>query len=217
MRVSWTALKNFMTAKSIGLHGTHDDDNYYLLATDNSIVFECILAKSNTNDDLTDFTTNYLPTWNAAIVAKTAVQATPPFGSKTIVVNVAGVPTTKNLFARFTGLQFAVNTGANTLTYTATYPWAKMLGIETVGGVAGDTADLKVFDTAAGTYSGTPNALLNQFAYTINVAPNFYNRMAQFDADLYQGMIVQITYNVATLLVINRFLGINLLMNEVKS
>ncbi len=139
------------------------------------------------------------------------IQATPPFGSKTLTTS-DGV--THSLFARFTGIQAVVSNGVNTVTYTATYPWVKMLGIEVVNATALDTADLQVYDTAAGTYSGVPNALLNQFAYNINVAPNYYNRMAQFDADLYAGMVVTITYT--SVAVLPRTVGFNLLMNEVK-
>lgn len=138
------------------------------------------------------------------------VTSQPPFGSKTIVVN--GV--SKSLYARFTGIQYTVNNGSNLLTYTATYPWVKMLGIEVIGGQVGDYADLKIYDDAIGTYSGHANMLLNQFAYTVNIGPNSYTKMAQFDADLYQNMIIKLTYNSSSLLA--KTIGINLLMNEVK-
>lgn len=138
-----------------------------------------------------------------------SVNSAPPYGSKTIVVNGA----TKRLFARFTGVQFAVAQGSNTLTYTATYAWAKLLGVEVVNSEALDTADLKVYDTAQGTYSGHANALLNQFSYTLNMPKDFYQRMAQFDADLYAGMIIQITYVSQSA----KTIGLNLLLDEVKT
>lgn len=138
------------------------------------------------------------------------VQALPPFGSKNVMINGLS----KSLFARFTGIQYTVNPGSNTLIYTATYPWIKMLGLEIINGQSGDTADLKICDTATGTYSGHPNYMLNQFAYTMNIAPNFYSKMAQFDADLYYGMVIQITY--VSVSDVPKTVGINLLMNEVK-
>lgn len=67
MIVSWTALKAVLTGRSIGVHGTQDAENYYLMAIDGGLSFECILRKANPNDDLADFTANYLPTWNALI------------------------------------------------------------------------------------------------------------------------------------------------------
>lgn len=148
----------------------------------------------------------------APVVSPVGITVTsqPPFGSKNIVIN--GV--NKSLFARFTGVQYTVNNGSNTLTYTATYPWVKMLGIEVIGGQVGDYADLKIYDDASGTYSGHANLLLNQFAYAVNIGPNSYTKMAQFDADLYQNMVIKVTYNSVSLL--SKTIGLNLLMNEVK-
>lgn len=213
IEVSYYALKSFATSRELSVQWLDADNNLYLHAFDGYFHLTCTLNQSLHIEECADFAANLQANGNKSLITKTALQTIPPFGSKTISIN--GI--NKNLFARFTGLQFYVNSGPNTLEYTATFPWVKMLGIETVGGVAGDTADLKVYDTAAGTYSGVPDLLLNQFAYSINVAPNFYNRMAQFDADLYQGMIVRITYNVAAAEVSGRYLGINLTMNEVKS
>jgi hypothetical protein len=137
------------------------------------------------------------------------VQSQPPYGSKTILVS--GV--TKRLFARFTGQQYAVTAGANTLTYTVTYAWAKLLGVEVVNCEALDTADFKVYDTAGGAYSGTPNALLNQFSYSLNLPKDYYQRMAQFDADIYAGMVIQITYTSVSA----KTVGLNLFLDEVKT
>lgn len=148
---------------------------------------------------------------NVAIQSQPSVtiMATPPYGSKTITV--AGV--TKKLFARNTGFQQAVSVGANTIDYVVSYPWVKLLGVEAINCEALDTVDFKVYDNAAGTYSGVPNVLLNQFAYAINLPKDFYQKMSQFDADLYIGMIIRITYTSISA----KTVGINLLMNEVKS
>lgn len=138
----------------------------------------------------------------------TAVQSVPYIGSKTF--DLAGV--TKKLFARNTGIQAAVAAGPNVINYTASYPWAKIVGVEIIGGETLDTASLIVYDTPAGTYSGVPNQLLNQFGFNVNVAPDKYERTAQFDADLYQGMVISFEYNSVSA----KTLGINILMNEVK-
>jgi hypothetical protein len=138
----------------------------------------------------------------------TSTNSQPPYGAKTILINGSS----KKLFARFTGIQFSLQQGSNTLVYTNPYPWAKIIGVEVVNCEALDTADLKVYDTSSGTYSGIPNALLNQFSYSLNLSKDFYQRMAQFDADIYQGMVIQIIYTSQNA----KTVGINLLLDEVK-
>lgn len=137
-----------------------------------------------------------------------AVSSQPPYGSKTISINNVS----KNLYARFTGIQFDVVEGSNTLTYTATYAWSKLIGVEALNCEALDTVNFKVYDTPTGTYSGHANILLNQFSYTLNLPKDYYMRLAQFDADLYVGMIIEITYVSKS----NKRIGINFLLNEVK-
>lgn len=147
---------------------------------------------------------------SVAIASQPAVvvSSSPAFASKTLIVN--GV--TKKLYARNTGIQASVVQGTNTITYTATYTWTKLLGVEAVNCEALDTVDFKVYDTAQGTYSGYANALLNQFSYTLNLPKDFYQKLSQFDADLYAGMVIQITYVSQSA----KIVGLNLLMNEVK-
>lgn len=208
MEATWELVKNFATTYQVSIQWVDVGNLYFLKAFQGQFEVQCYLLKDGGADQI-DFETNYKPSGNQTSPAQTVVQGVPPYGSKTIVINNA----TKKLFARFTGIQSSVSTGDNTITYTATYPWSKILGVEVINCEALDTADLKVFDTAAGTYSGTPNALLNQFAFAINLPKDFYQRMAQFDADLYQGMIIQITYNSKS----NKTIGINFLLDEVKS
>jgi len=137
------------------------------------------------------------------------VSSAPAFGSKIIVA--AGV--TKKLYARNIGFQSALAAGANTITYTLAYPWVKMLGVEVINSEALDSVDLKVLDSAAGSYSGVPNLVLNQFAFATNLPKDYYLRMSNFDADLYVGMQIQITYTSVSA----KTVGFNLLTNEVKT
>lgn len=207
--VNWTAFKAIITGGSLLYKYYSAGGIYYLTARDGSVYYVCQIAQSGTpSDEQVDFETNYMAGASKDISSIVNVTSQPPFGAKTIVVN--GV--TKKLYARFTGNQYSVTTGSNVLSYVATYPWSKIIGIEVVNCEALDTADLKVFDTATGTYSGVPNALLNQFSYSLNLSKDFYQRMAQFDADLFVGMIIQVTYVSSS----NKTVGINLLMNEVK-
>jgi hypothetical protein len=156
-----------------------------------------------------DFETNFKPAGNVRPSQFVSVQVEPAFSAKTLLVN--GVK--KNLFARNTGKQFGVTTGANDLSYTATFAWVKMIGLECIGAEIGDYAELRVYDSPAGTYSGVPNAMLNQFGYTLNLAKDYYVRTSPFDSDVYAGMVLKVTYNSVS----DKTIGINYLMNEVKS
>ena len=140
--------------------------------------------------------------------AQVVVSSTPPFGAKT--VTVAGV--TKKLYARNIGFQNTLAAGVNTVTYTIALPWVKILGVEVINCEALDYVDLKILDSASGGYSGVPNLALNQFAFANNLPKDYYMRMANFDADIYLGMQIQITYTSVSA----KTVGFNLLMNEVK-
>lgn len=136
------------------------------------------------------------------------VSSQTPFKSKSLVIN--GV--TKKLYARNTGVQYSVAIGSNVLEYTMTYPWSKILGVEVINCEVLDTVDFEVYDNATGTYSGVPNLFLNKFSYTLNLSKDYYERSSQFDADIYVGMVIKITY----VSVSAKTVGINLLINEVK-
>lgn len=137
-----------------------------------------------------------------------AVASTPAFAAKTVMVN--GV--LKSLYARNTGFQQALASGANVVEHTIGYPWVKLIGAEVVGSEVLDTISFKVYDTAAGTYSGVPNKLLNQFGFTVNLPAGYYRREAPYDADLYAGMVLKLEYNSVSA----KTVGFNLVMNEVK-
>jgi hypothetical protein len=204
----WADFKNIIVDKA-RLRFIDRDSYYYLLYTDDGGTFESSVLKDGGADQI-DFDSNYKALANAKPSASIVnIVSAPPFGSKTIIVN--GV--TKKLYARNVGFQQALSTGANTISYTASYTWVKMLGVEVINCEALDTVDFKVYDTVTGTYSGYANALLNQFSFTHNLPKDYYIRMAQFDADVYPGMIIQVGYNSIS----NKTVGINLIMNEVKS
>lgn len=174
------------------------------LSTDDKTILDALVAAHDGIPLVENIVQNVAVTSQPSLV----IMTTPPYGSKTIVVS--GV--TKKLYARNTGFQQVLTSGANTISYTATYAWVKLLGVEVVNCEALDTVDFKVYDTATGTYSGSANALLNQFSYAHNLPKDYYLRMSQFDADMYAGMVVQVTYNSVSA----KTVGINLLMNECK-
>jgi hypothetical protein len=127
-----------------------------------------------------------------------------PFTAKTI--------DNKKLYKRVHGIQSALSTGQNTLLFTIPYPWVKITALQCVGGELLDTASLYILDSTVGTYSGIPNYQLNQFGFTVNVAPEFHEYRSSYDADLYQGMQVKVLYTSVS----NKTVGVNFILNEVK-
>jgi hypothetical protein len=172
-----------------------------------------VVFKAELSEEELTILDNVLALHNPAPIINTAtpvvnVESTPFIGSKTIAI--AGV--TKKLFARHVGIQQALTAGANEITYTGTFAWTKLVGLEVVNSEALDIVDLKVYDNDAGSFSGVPNLMLNQFGFSVNMPKDFYIRMAQFDADFYATMVIKISYNSVSA----KTIGINFLMNEVK-
>lgn len=200
MQLSWSQLKVVVAAKSLNMQYVDLGTNYWIKACEGPFEVECFLPIGTGDSDTTDFETNYKAGAN-----KPVTSLTQSFTSKTL-------PNGKKLFARNTGLQYSLSSGANTITHTATLPWAKVTGIEVIGAEILDYADFKVLDSSTGVYSGIPNYLLNQFAFSVNIAKDYYSRTSTFDADLYQGMVISISYNSVSA----KTIGINLIMNEVK-
>jgi len=127
-----------------------------------------------------------------------------PFSAKTIEG--------KKLYKRIHGIQQAVSIGANVINFSIPYPQVKMNGAEFVGGLTGDIVSLEIYDDASGTYSTIPNYKLNQFGFNVNVSKDYYIHKSEYDADLYYGMVIKVTYTTA----INSTIGINFILNEVK-
>lgn len=210
MEVSWSDFKAFVQSRSLSIQWVVAGDNYFLKAFDSYFSMECLIPKDPSfSTETLDFETNFKATGNVKPSQFVSVQTRTAFEAKTILVN--GV--VKKLFARHTGKQFVVIIGSNELYYTVNFPWLKITGVECVGAETLDTAELRVYDTTTGTYSGVPNLMLNQFGFTLNMAKDFYARNAHFDADIYTGMIIKVTY----VSISNKTIGINFIIDEVKS
>lgn len=196
-----TGLKAFVVANSFNLFRVDEGAAWYVFSINGNIIYEVRVFKDGGSDQ-TDLESSF-DSLNKTVIASTQMQA---FSSKTL-------PNGKKLHARTTGFQAALIAGANVVTYTATYAWAKVVGVEVINCEALDIVELKVFDTATGTYSTIPNYQLNQFGYTVNLPKDFYHRSSPFDADLYVGMVIKIEYNSVSA----KTVGFNLIMSEVKS
>lgn len=210
MELSWTDFKTFVSSRSLSIQWVVAGANYYLKAYDSVFSFECVIPTDRAvSSETVDFEDNFKAAGNVKVSSNVSVQSTAPFGAKSLIIS--GV--LKKFYARNTGVQYALSSGSNLLEYTIGYPWVKMIGIECIGAESLDTAELKVYDNSSGTYSGVPNALLNQFGYTLNMAKDFYRRESPFEADLYAGMLLKVTY----VSVSAKTIGVNFIMNEVKS
>ena len=197
LEVTWAEIKRHAAEKEMPIQWAEVADRLYVRIIDGGFSLYSILDPSSA--DATEFNTSYKPA-----IGKRVESVNAPFASKTTG--------TKKIFARTTGLQFALSAGSNTFSYTATLPWAKITGVEVIGAETLDYVDFKVRDSASGSYSGVPNYMLNQFGFAVNVPKDYYKREATFDADLYQGMVLEFIYNSVSV----KSIGINLIMVEVK-
>jgi hypothetical protein len=140
--------------------------------------------------------------------------------NKKSIVEITSIPATasktlsngKKLFKRVHGVQQLAQVGTNTIEFICPHPWVKFLGIEFFWASEGTSVNLEIHDTPTGAYSGVPNYKLNQFGFNANIAPEFYSHKSEFDADLYQGMVIKIIYISSEA----KTIGINFIMNEVK-
>ena len=99
------------------------------------------------------------------------------------------------------GIECAV--AANTTTsceFAINVAHAKFNGLAMINTAIGDKANLKILDTAAGTYTlqqvGTaiPNYTLNQFGFNWNLYHQKTIELLPYPADLYQGMRIVVEY-----------------------
>jgi len=181
-------------------------DSITSVGTEVELTFKDVLSSDDQNT-LNTLISNYVYQIPNPIQT-VAVASNPAFASKNITTN--GV--TKNLFKRVVGIKASLNAGDNTILYTCTFAWAKLLAMEVVGGEGLDTVSLYILDTANGTFSGVPNFQLNQFGFAANVAKDFYQSKSEFDADIYSGLQIKVIYNSISA----KPVGINFVMNEVK-
>lgn len=210
MELSWADFKAFVQSRGASIQWVVAGQNYFLKAYDNLFTFECMIpTDSSISSDTVDFEANFKAAGNVNAQQKILVQSLPPFGAKTLVINNV----LKKFFARNTGVQYDLVSGSNDVTFTIGYPWVKITGVECFGAETLDTCELRVYDSPAGTYSGVSGAFLNQFGYTLNMGKDYYQREAPYDADLYYGMVLKLTYVSQSA----KRVGVNFLMTEVKS
>jgi len=201
IEVDWNTLKSFITGRGLSIQWLDVNNNYHLFAFDGIFTVGMTLAKNVEEPSAAqvDFETNFKAAGNKKIGVAS------PFASKTLE--------NKKLYKRVHGISAELAAGANTIIYTIPYQWVKINGIEVINGESGDAVSFYILDSTTGTYSTIPNYTLNQFAFDVNIAKDYYEHKSEFDADLYQGMQVKIVYNSLSV----KTVGINFLLNELKT
>lgn len=111
-----------------------------------------------------------------------------PFATKEL-------PDGKKLYRRKHGYSFQLPTEVSTYSITVPYSRAKINDAEFLEFPPGVTVNMKVKDTAQGTYSGTPNLVLNQYGFSCAIGRDFYKDVSPYDADVYQGMVLEFEFN----------------------
>ena len=100
----------------------------------------------------------------------------------------------KKLYRKKHGYTFNLDaSGTTTFTITNTYARAKIMDAFFLWFPEGCTYNFKIKDTAAGTYSGYPNAVLGQHSFSVAIAKDIDHDSSPYDADIYVGMILEIT------------------------
>lgn len=195
--VTYAVFKPFVQSRSLSAQYIDIGNAICLKAFDGNFSLACYVEKPSS--DYTDFETYLMPSANAR-----ASQFNSPFASKNFG--------TKKLYKRETGIQQELVVGENIILFPITYNWIKIVGLEIINGSLLDKVDLLVLDSVAGTYSGVPSSVLNQFGFNVNVAQGFYVEECAYDADLYLGMQIKVLYTSVDA----KTIGINFNLNEVK-
>ncbi len=130
-----------------------------------------------------------------------------PFCSK-------NMPDGKRLFRRKHGYTFTLDAEGDTvLEITVPYAHCKIQEADLVWFPEGVTARMKVLDSTAGTYSGTPNLVLNEYGSDVVIAKDYFHDKSPYDADVYQNMVLQITFTNPT--EVTKRVGMNVVFHEV--
>lgn len=211
-KYSWTEFKtlcknNFLTMLM------EEKETYYILITSNGpLVYRCDLQKNEIpNSEQIDFETNFKNNCNKKVLRNDA------FAEKTL-------PSGKKLFRRAWGIKSTLqSSGDTTIEFIVPYIWCKITTMEIVGLPKMMSVDLTVHADINGAFktslegsliqTGVPKYKLNQFGFDVNASKDFYKDHSEYDADLFQGMIIKIVIKGGD--VNTPTVGVNLTLHEV--
>lgn len=145
------------------------------------------------------------------------IDQAPPFAAKTLLIN--GV--LKKLFKRVHGCHATISAGQTVnIDFTVPHVWAKFTGAEINNCEVEDTLNFFVLDTYDNDISGLDpnvyghNVPLNQFGFNVEMPNGPYKNTSDYDADLYEDMVIrcQYTNNGQS----SKYIGMNIWLHEVK-
>ncbi len=178
-------------------------------ATDDNVMTDITDLKLQVGDDTT-WITGVADQINELTgkIGHVEIDKQPAFASKYTVDG-------KSLYKRVHGANNTISANSTgNIDLTVTYGEVKFTGAEIIGTSKEDTVNFKIIDDANGTYSGTPNAVLNQFGYNVEMpAGGFYKNTSQYDASLFNGMILRCEYSNNTASSV--YIALNFEMHEV--
>jgi len=186
--------------------------NLLCLYSENNLFLSILNSEAQIGDGLTYFTDlnyqiNYL---KGKITPSVSVEEIPQpyaFAKKTLADG-------KKLYRRKHGVR--QNCPANSETsiqFVVPYAHCKIDEVEVINCSGNDNVDLKVLDDESGTYSTVPNYCLNQFGFNVSVSDLYYADSSNYDADLYQNMVLEVIFKNNDAEAKN--IGINFVLHEV--
>jgi hypothetical protein len=190
IHLNYTDWKSNVTTKKLEHYNYIMSDRRYLLAVDGQLVFMHQLDQ----DDEQDYVDNFESSSNKKMGN---FYQREPFATKFL-------KTGEMLFRRKHGKKVTIPANdKKVVTFEVPYTKCKINKLEVIDANKRDRVDLKVRDSVMGIAQlgmGVPpaaveaNKLLNQFGFDVVVCDLLYSDKSDYDADLYQGMIVEITY-----------------------
>ena len=213
INLNWMDFKMNLSSRKGSIQYYIEGIYYRIFFIDGQIEFNTTIEQDDPKStDQIDFEDNYMLVCNYK--SKDAKTVTSAFASKSITMN--GMD--KSLFKRIHGVSIDIPAGTTGfLEFTIPYMSSKFTGANIFGADLKDTVDFFVLDTATNTYSGAPGSfyVLNQFGFDVEMPPGgIYENTSNYDADLYQGMIVSCAFkNNGT---VSKYISMNLWIHEVK-
>ena len=100
------------------------------------------------------------------------------------------------LLGRYHGSSVAnvLTLSSGSVRFSAPYQQARIHAIEVIGGDSDGKVDFSILDDGSGTYTGTPDLVIRQFVFDVNVSSCLHRGEAKYVVDLYLGMVIKMEY-----------------------
>lgn len=182
--MNWTDFKSNLDTMSIPHQYYTKGLTYILIAFNDRLTYICQLDIADT--DYADWNTNYKALANTKILSNINIEQQ----------TAQAKPFATSVGHSFKGKGFKQNCLKNATTTASeqVFDIYDMTGVEILNGKLGDEIHMKILDDANGTYSGFPNAQLDEFGITWNIRPDVFVKNLPYSARVYPGMLVTFDY-----------------------